>query len=187
MARKGYNSKASIPEDLLDRLNHGLDETKTLAEWLAVDQEQLLQQLLIELNIPAEDILIKELTDSEKKVMVKLQDVGAYLFRLITTEGQYIYTFLSNHRSDIVREWAALSHMVDESLALAERFKLAQPFSKDPNMNVREIAWYSLRPSIKKIFLFQFLFFRNGLQMITKECAAVPLKQYDRTVSGVSI
>ncbi|ODS33031.1 MAG: DNA alkylation repair enzyme [Candidatus Scalindua rubra] len=150
--RKGYNSRASIPTNFLAKLNNGLDETITLSEWLAVDQGILLSKIFDEFNLgkPSEEItsLIRKRT--KVGIMVIMKSIGKELWNLIETEGEWLYKSLKSHRSDIVREWSACAMMANEKLELKERLDYAKAYAIDNNINVREIAWYSIRPFVRK-------------------------------------
>ncbi|KJR43598.1 DNA alkylation repair protein [Candidatus Magnetoovum chiemensis] len=59
--RKGASRRADVPKDVLFALNNGIIETKTLTEWLTVDIEELLKNVLpkIGLSHKAADIIEK--------------------------------------------------------------------------------------------------------------------------------
>lgn len=57
------------------------------------------------------------------------------------------FQWVAQHRSDIVRQWAAYAvNDPTRSMPLPMRLNLTLPFAADPHMSVRECAWMAFRP-----------------------------------------
>jgi 3-methyladenine DNA glycosylase AlkC len=145
---------ADIPADLLARLNHGQEQTRTLVEWLAIDVRLLareaarsgLPESAGERIVAAADALALEGVSVRNKGMGTA--VHAALAELKKRERQKAFDALASHPSDMVRSWAAYSVRADATLSLPARLRLARRFAADPHMAVRESAWDALRPAI---------------------------------------
>jgi 3-methyladenine DNA glycosylase AlkC len=148
--RKGYNSRRAIPPNVLRALNAGVDEPRTLAEWLAVDVARLLKTALPQVGLQSglKDVLRAAREGAKKGTMERHRSVGAALFRVASDAGDAPRFFekLAAHPSSVVREWAALMTWADSDLSIEERIEKAKRFAADRSMNVREIAWMSYRP-----------------------------------------
>jgi hypothetical protein len=120
--RKGFSSRAAIPPDVLARLNAGVEEPQTLAEWLAVDVRHLLAAVLPSLGIAEHlpSLLRKIAEPAASGVMARQKVLGSSFFEIIATHPDAfgIYEGLAAHRSGIVREWgvwcAHLNALKDE-------------------------------------------------------------------------
>lgn len=149
--RKGFRKQSDIPASVLKRLNSGEETTQTLVEWLVVDRGKLLKTVYSEFDLgtPPKEIL-DIISSGDFGVMEIVKKMGEFWLGIIKEEKSDLFEDLKNHRSDIVREWAAGSLMANDKLTLKKRFDQTKSFAVDPNMNVREIAWYTLRPYIEK-------------------------------------
>jgi 3-methyladenine DNA glycosylase AlkC len=150
--RKGYSRRVDIPADLLHRLNRGLEETRTLVEWLAVDLAELLQTACLDVGLHDErDGLVATANDlASEGVMARTIGMSNAIGRAVRerSDGEHVTHALAAHTSDVVRAWACYMPLGDASLTFADRLGLARPFASDPNQNVREGAWGALRPTI---------------------------------------
>ena len=141
--RKGAVRAAEIPKAVLEGLNAGTLESVNLTEWLAVDSLQLLEAILPALNIKS----AKTILDSAQElpslgVMQRTEKMANLLERAgIKLE------FISSHRSDAVRCWAAFI-AVTRAESLASKLEAVKPFAADSHFGVREIAWMAWRPSL---------------------------------------
>ena len=145
--RKGASRIADIPPETLAALNAGRLETVTLVEWLAIDQPTLLRHALE--DVGAEPGVTRALVEraeqlSGEGVTRRLKGIGAALQELAPSLG----TALAEHRSDMVRAWAAYMLTADAGLDLAERLERARRFAADRTIAVRECAWDSFRPYV---------------------------------------
>lgn len=148
--RKTYSRRVDIPASLLKSLNAGLDETRTLSEWLMVNHALLAKNVFTALGydtfFSAIDSKLKAL--SSQGVMTRLTGTSQILYTHFSKHKKYpaILKSLSTHRSDIVRSWAAYMISFDTSLSLRQLIKNLTPFAADHNMGVRECVWMALRP-----------------------------------------
>lgn len=153
--RKGWSRRADIPPELLDALNHGLEETRTLAEWLAVDARILVREVFLGAGWreAAEGMGVVADGVVGLGVMDRSRAMGAGLARclagLTRSEAMQWYERLAAHRSDVVRCWAAFADLATPGLAFGERLERARRFAADGNMGVREVAWGMFRPFLE--------------------------------------
>lgn len=149
--RKGARSISEIPTEILERLNSGEIQTANLTEWLAVNQEILLANVLAQINKSEflEQILahIKSLKNKSANSVSKT--IGAELFKIASVDkSEQILKALSTHRSDTVRCWAAYMTACDESLDISATLNAIKPFAADSHFGVREIAWLCVRGKV---------------------------------------
>ncbi len=125
--------KKVISLDILNRLNKGEREAANLMEFLAIDLNVLLANIIPEFNRPE---LPKSLgiTKRLKLVAVSLQ----------TQFGFKIFDTLKSHRSDSIRAIACYL-LGEQKLLFTEKLNLIKPLADDPNSGVREWAWMVLR------------------------------------------
>lgn len=136
--RKGFSRRADVPPQILAQLNYGEIESRTLAEWLAIDFGELLKHAVPELAGRADELRVGG-------VMERTRTGGRLLLEKF---GHRAIRRYGKHRSDTVRQWAAVGVGLLPSLPLARRLELVRPFADDPHMGVREIAWLSVRPHL---------------------------------------
>lgn len=151
--RKGARSIKDIPADILIQLNRGEIETANLTEWLAVDQKQLLENLLQQNN--RADYLQPILTrvDQLKKQTVNTINeaigLGILDFSLKNQDEEFL-SKLSTHPADLVRCWAAYTVGRNNAFSIEGKLKQMQSFASDTHFGVREICWMTVRSDISK-------------------------------------
>ncbi len=149
--RKGASRRSDIPPDVLEDLNQGRDETRTLVEWLEVDRATLLSKALAGAGLESlvEEAGARYAPVAGEGVMARERRLGEILHSLVLAVPDRSRSFeaLSAHRSDVVRSWAASALGVAE-MDFVERMARIARFADDDNMIVREIAWTALRPWI---------------------------------------
>jgi hypothetical protein len=133
----------------LRALDEGRAESRTLAEWLAVDMATLLETLGRELG-PNDALraLVRQLRQQRPLgVTRRLTLVGGGLHATVGIDGAP-FRFIATHPSDVVRQWACYAVGAAPGMTLAERLRRIIPFAADPNMTVRECAWMTFRPHL---------------------------------------
>ncbi len=149
--RKGARSKKEIPGEILLKLNHGEIETANLVEWLAVDQQILLENFLVESQ--RKDYLkpiLSKISQLKKQTVNTINEaIGSEIFQqaIKNNDGDFL-TILSSHKADLVRCWATYTIGKNEQLSITEILKQIQPFSADKHFGVREISWLAVRQKI---------------------------------------
>ncbi len=151
--RKGARSTKDIPADILKQLNCGKIETANLVEWLAVDQKQLLENLLTK-NDRTEYLrpVLKQIDQLKKQTVNTINEaIGTGLLELTTQRGddKFLLT-MATHTADLVRCWATYTIGKKDSLNIAETLDQIQPFAADKHFGVREICWMAVRSKITK-------------------------------------
>lgn len=149
--RKGARRTADIPVDIRSQLNQGLLETANLVEWLAVDQQFLLENLLQQEDrlIYLEPVLASIDQLKKRTVNTVNEAIGTTLFEEVSKAGDLSFLpILARHRSDLVRCWASYAIGKNRALSLADSLAQIQPFAADKHFGVREICWMVLRPKI---------------------------------------
>mgnify|MGYP000956176857 CR=1 FL=1 len=149
--RKGARSIKDIPTNILHQLNTGKIETANLVEWLAVDQQLLLENLLKQNKRTGylKTILTKINQLKKQTVNTINETIGTGLFELTTqNKDEDFLVIMSNHNADLVRCWATYAIGKNETLNIAETLKQIQLFSADTHFGVREICWMAVRPKI---------------------------------------
>ncbi len=136
--RKGARRREDLPPEMLRQMNRGEIEARTLAEWLAMDFGELWQHTVPEHSHRADELR----TGGVKERM----NTGSRL--LLETHGEKAIGRFVRHRSDTVRQWAALAVGLMPELPLERRLELIRPFADDPHPGVREMAWMGLRPHV---------------------------------------
>lgn len=151
--RRGFVRRVDIPPEVLADLNEGRDESRTLAEWLAIDLPRLLRAVLPRTGCSPRTV--QEAADlaeqlAGKPIRRRLLAVGNVLSRELKDHPRRdeIFHHLSTHASDMVRSWAAYVLRSDRSLPLPRRLDALRPFATDRSTAVRECAWESLRPHV---------------------------------------
>ncbi len=152
--RKGAQRISDIPPDVLQALNEGRIESVNLVEWLAVDQEQLLEAVLPALGLktalrPALDSIAALAKPGQ---LASLSAIATTLLAHLPQgqKGESVFAKLATHPSDIVRSWAVLMIGLDESLSIEAKLFRVRPFAADANSGLRETAWMAVRPAIEK-------------------------------------
>ena len=154
MSRVGYNAIAKIPADVRKRLDAGEEAPLTLTEWLAIDLASLLAARLGDVGLAdARDTLVAAAQSvADDGVMSRLKHIGSAVHAVLCerSDGSDRFAALAAHPNPVLREVAAVSTMADTSLTVAARWRRLKPFAADADMNVKEIAWYALRPWVVK-------------------------------------
>ncbi|NET56594.1 MAG: DNA alkylation repair protein [Symploca sp. SIO2E6] len=148
--RKGAPRRSEIPDEVLQALNQGKIETVNLVEWLAIDMQTLLSNVLVEIGCEEYLNQFKEeaLKFQDQGVTKKLQGFGKALFNVLEKcdDRNAVFEALANHTSDIIRSLAAGTVAYNQHLSLPQKLQMMRRFATDPNMSVKEDAWYFLRP-----------------------------------------
>jgi len=132
-------------------LNQGLDETRSLPEWLAIDHVGLAHAVLPEiLGARAAKVAVAAATAmAELGIMQRMRGMGA---ALASSTDQQLRQ-LSAHRSDTVRGWTCVAMLAQTSQPggnLEQRLNDTRPFAADHHFGVRELAWMELRPHLAR-------------------------------------
>jgi 3-methyladenine DNA glycosylase AlkC len=151
-AKKRVGSKTikEIPTEVLDLLNKGEIETANLMEWLAVDQQRLLENVLPKEYVGLAKQISKEVLSESKISANKLSSLIAQkLYEHDESEGNnLLFDFCKTHNSDTVRCWAAYMLSFDTEIALQKLFEKAKYFADDSHFGVREVAWFACRQKV---------------------------------------
>lgn len=149
--RKGARSKKEIPENILLQLNHGEIESANLVEWLAIDRRALLESVLIQHNRVRYLKPILECVDNLKKQTVNTisEAIGTELLKQADRYNDRAFLqIISTHPSDLVRSWGTFTIGKNTALNIGQMLQKIRPFAADSHFNVREEAWFALRPNI---------------------------------------
>ena len=134
---------ASITAERQADLNSGRDESRTLAEILAITHSTLLTQV-----VPAAP---EELVEAAKHadslgILARMQTMGE---ALCTHLGRSACLDLADHPADTVRGWAVFALVAQEKDADVDTLlTLARPAADDPHFGVREWSWMAVRPHL---------------------------------------
>jgi len=130
----------------LTELNQGRDETRSLPEWLAVDQAQLAHAVLPELIgvRVAKLALAAANAVAQLGILQRTRGIGTAL--AASSPAQLRKS--ARHRSDVVRCWACVAVLAQPVRTLAERVDDTRAFAADGHFSVREMAWMELRPHV---------------------------------------
>jgi 3-methyladenine DNA glycosylase AlkC len=151
MERKGARSIKEIPADVLTGLNSGKLATVNLTEWLAIDQQHLLINILADLQRKKYIAAVTEQVAQLKKQTVNTinETIGATLLaQALANKDNTLLTALANHPADMARCWAAYMVGSNAALSLDKKLTAIQPFVADAHFGVREISWLAVRPTI---------------------------------------
>ncbi|WP_407477660.1 DNA alkylation repair protein [Elizabethkingia meningoseptica] len=149
--RKGARAAKDIPEEILSQLNEGCIESVNLTEWLAIDQQILLENLLVQHQrtyyFPS---VIQKINALKKHTVNTINEtIGTELLYLTTQNNdQAFFRLLSQHPADIVRCWAAYMIGKDDALNIKDTLHQIQYFAADKHFGVREICWMAVKPKI---------------------------------------
>lgn len=149
--RKGARSIKDIPVDILGQLNKGEIESANLTEWLAIDKELLLENVLTELNRKEYIGVVLDGIAGLKKVTVNTvnQSIGHTLFHLCEEQkDRDLYELLKRHRSDSVRCWATYFIQYNKEMSISDKLEVIKDFARDKHFGVREISWMAVRQDI---------------------------------------
>ena len=150
--RKGARRRSEVPADVLEGLHRGELQTVNLVELLAMDQHKLAIAVLPAVGLAAQLSSIElMMAASEPLTSVQaMRAIGGVLAQKFTFPAgpRSAYTRLRNHKSDVVRCWAATALQFTECLTLAEKLAEVRVFAADPHFGVREMAWMAVRDAI---------------------------------------
>jgi 3-methyladenine DNA glycosylase AlkC len=121
-------------------------------EWLAIDMTVLAQNIFRSALFARWGTSILSLIQDLSGVGVtrRLTWIGAAIAEVAPYPHHQIYAQLSQHRSDVVRQWAAYALNALTSVDFQQRLTLTRPFATDRNMSVRECAWMAFRPHLAR-------------------------------------
>lgn len=144
--RTGARARAAIPPGVLMALNQGHDETRSLPEWLAIDQAALAHAVLPELvgARAAQPAVTAANAVAGLGIMHRTRAIGRALVTLSPLQLQK----LAGHRSDVVRCWACVAALAALQRTMTERLSDTRIFAADHHFGVRELAWMELRPHV---------------------------------------
>ena len=146
--RKGFRSKATIPESILTEINRGKMETANLVEFLAVDFYKLIEAALTDFGQPNfVQIFHQSFDHLEKKSVNTFQkSIGKSLLLIKTNHPDTkIISFFSRHPSDVVRRWPCYFIGLNDNLNIDEKLSKLERFAIDHHFGVREDAWLAVR------------------------------------------
>ncbi|AJH16164.1 DNA alkylation repair protein [Myroides profundi] len=149
--RKGARSIKDIPEGVLAMLNKGELSSVNLTEWLAIDQRQLVQYVLLDLKKDMYTSIVLDAIESIKKPTVNSinQCIGYTLYCLAKeNEDRELFELLKKHKSDLVRCWATYFIGYNDALSINEKLEEIKYFAGDGHFGVREICWMAVRADI---------------------------------------
>ena len=133
----------SITAERLAELNSGRDESRNLAEVLAISHSTLLTQVVPE--APEELVEAARHADS-LGILARMQAMGEALSAHL---GRSACLDLTDHPADTVRGWAVFALVAQEKDADVDTLlALARPAADDPHFGVREWSWMSVRPHL---------------------------------------
>ena len=124
-------------------LNSGRDESRTLAEILAITHSALLTQVVPE----APEGLVEAAKRADSLgILARMQTMGEALY---THLGHSACLDLADHPADTVRGWAVFALISQEKDADVDTLlALVRPAADDPHFGVREWAWMAVRPHL---------------------------------------
>ena len=124
-------------------LNSGRDESRTLAEILAITHSALLTQVVPE----APEGLVEAAKRADSLgILARMQAMGEALY---THLGRSACQDLADHPADTVRGWAVFALVSQEKDADVDTLlALVRPAADDPHFGVREWAWMAVRPHL---------------------------------------
>jgi 3-methyladenine DNA glycosylase AlkC len=149
--RIGSKNMAGIPKDVLKQLNTGEIETVNLIEWLAIDQLDLLKNVLSQSKKIAYFKPCETAVKGLKKTTVNTRNeiIGETLLSLtLSNKDTKLFEQLATHTSDFVRCWAAIMVGRNLELNLNEKLNQIERFAIDQHFGVKEIAWLAVRSDI---------------------------------------
>jgi 3-methyladenine DNA glycosylase AlkC len=148
--RKPALRLADISDEVRAALSNGLIATKNLTEWLAVDRRQLWYQVKKELGLPdPEHVDWSPQAWGELSALKQSFLIGKWIASL-SKVGDPTWAYLSNHVSDVSREWTAIAVGYYPQLSFSKRLAWIKQFANDDNAGLREIAWLALRRNVQE-------------------------------------
>lgn len=129
--------RSDIDIRIIEELNNGKRESKTLVEALCVDFQILFSSLKICGLSENEKRLL-----SEGGITQRMQSAGA----LINTHANWNDPNLLSHTSDTIRGWCAYALANNPKISLSKKLDEIKVFAADPHFGVREWAWLAMRP-----------------------------------------
>ena len=134
---------ASIAAERQADLNSGRDESRTLAEILAITHSALLTQVVP--DAPEELVEAAKHADS-LGILARMQAMGEALHAHL---GRSACLDLADHPADTVRGWAVFALVSQEKDADVDTLlTLVRPAADDPHFGVREWSWMAVRPHL---------------------------------------
>jgi 3-methyladenine DNA glycosylase AlkC len=142
--RTGSKSIKEIPPDVMEALNLGKAESKSLVEGLAVNFKQLMEAAFPDIARAAAAKIDGHLPLGITK---RMEGFGALLHEAF---GSAAFDRAVFHPSDTVRGWAVYALAADNTLSIVEKISRVISSANDPHFGVREWAQLALRPDIAK-------------------------------------
>jgi 3-methyladenine DNA glycosylase AlkC len=149
--RKGAKSIKEIPAAILSQLNSGQLETVNLVEWLAIDQQRLLANIL---SAEGRKAYLQPVLDDIKALKKQTvntisEAIGKGLAAQAASAGDSQFLLkLALHPADMVRCWSAYVVGKNKDVTIAQMLEQIKIFAADKHFGVREIAWLAVRPAI---------------------------------------
>ncbi|MBC6479917.1 MAG: DNA alkylation repair protein [Hormoscilla sp. GM7CHS1pb] len=147
--RKGARKLSEIPDEVLKALHQGKIESVNLMEWLAIDIQTLLGNVLVEIGCARylDRIDREALKFKDGSAIEQLKGFSETIFNMLEEcdNGDAVFEALANHTSDKIRCLSAGSIAYNKGLSLPKRLEVMRRFATDRNMSVKEYAWYFLR------------------------------------------
>ncbi|GGY22207.1 DNA alkylation repair protein [Paludibacterium paludis] len=136
-------------------LENGSTSTRNLSECLAIDQAELIRQVLPGLGLGDDlaAVLDEYATASGKGISHQISAIGCAIGKALhrhdEVSRQARQERLIRHPSDTVRSWAAFAMTrSDPAMTLGDRLGVAKTFAADEHFGVREWSWLAVRPYI---------------------------------------
>lgn len=134
-----------ISADRFQLISSGKVETTSLFEWSTIDRYRVLENLLSELSITLEgkaQIECQKVVARESALKASLY-VGRRLSECISIYDER-WRVMSCHRSNIVREWAAILVGFSD-MKFSRKLAWIKPFADSDHPKVRDVACFALR------------------------------------------
>ncbi len=151
LGRKGAVRIALIPDEVLQALNAGAVPTANLNEFLAIDLQQLLPAVALDMGLdPAHERLQDTLAMLASFKPMKRHGLISHALHGLTaqsTEPDAVAQRLATHPSDVARGWAS-DWVRYSGWPLARQLQAQQRFAADPHFGVREMAWMAVRDGV---------------------------------------
>lgn len=146
--RTGARNRASVPKDVLRKLNAGEIESVNLVEILSIDFRKLLPAIGVPLSAADKKLFATDVPFTQR---TRLAGTAAYK-TLGKGRGKLrkggAYATLLVHPSDTARGIAAYAVCEEPGVSVQERLDLLKPLAADRNQSVREWAWVAVRQQI---------------------------------------
>ena len=134
---------AGITAERQADLDSGRDESRTLAEILAITHSSLLTQVVPD---APEDLVDAARHADSLGILARMQTMGEALHAHL---GRSACLALADHPADTVRGWAVFALVSQEKDADVDTLlALARPAADDPHFGVREWSWMAVRPHL---------------------------------------